>query len=390
MLKTKAEIQAWLDKMGVKNYTINNDLTVDVDEDVDIRKKKLTEIPVQFGIVKGDFDCYGNQLTTLKGAPKECKFFECHYNNLTTLEGAPKECRFFDCSNNQLTSLEFAPEKCVFFNCSNNQLTSLEGSPKECKKFNCSNNQLTSLEGSPKECKEAFHCSYNKLTSLEFAPKFSDNMVFFKCDNNKLTSLKGGPEKCGIEYDCSYNELTTLEFAPRDFVMEFRCQHNKLASLDGIPSFGDIWSDFPAKVEKIYKNGGNNTSSTQDIDILQFLKSKKLKVWETHWEKTESILAGYVVDIKKPDMSAFDNPFFYWSVCDYDEESAKYYGINRKNPPIKALSDEDVEDMFSEDNDLDANEALIKAIEAYPKRYVGYNNTIVESLKPTRLSKFRS
>jgi hypothetical protein len=175
--------------------------------------------------------------------------------------------------------------------------------------------------------------------------------------------------------------------------MEFKCQHNKLESLDGIPSFGEILSDFPGKIEKLYKNGSkpnkNNTVSTQDVDILQLLKSKKLKIWETHWEKTESILAGYVVDVKKPDMSAFDNPFFYWSVCDYDEESARDYGINRKNPPIKALSDEDVEDMFNEDNNLEANEALIKAIEAYPKRYVGYNNTIVESLKPTRLSKFR-
>lgn len=63
MLKTKAEIQAWLDKMGVENYIINNDLTVDVNGSVDLDRKGLIEIPVQFGIVTGNFYCNENDLT---------------------------------------------------------------------------------------------------------------------------------------------------------------------------------------------------------------------------------------------------------------------------------------------------------------------------------------
>ena len=44
--KTKEEIQNCLDKMGIKNYTINEDLNVDVKGNVDISQKGLTSIPL--------------------------------------------------------------------------------------------------------------------------------------------------------------------------------------------------------------------------------------------------------------------------------------------------------------------------------------------------------
>ena len=49
-----------------------------------------------------------------------------------------------------------------FFYCSDNQLTSLKGSPKEVGgSFYCSDNQLTSLEGCPKEVGGSFNCYDN-------------------------------------------------------------------------------------------------------------------------------------------------------------------------------------------------------------------------------------
>lgn len=57
ILKTKKEIQAWLDEMEIKNYTINDDLIVDVNGDVTLSFKKLKTIPVQFGVLKGNFNC---------------------------------------------------------------------------------------------------------------------------------------------------------------------------------------------------------------------------------------------------------------------------------------------------------------------------------------------
>ena len=69
MLQSKSEIAAWLDKYNIENYTINDDLTVDVAGNVDLYYNKLATIPIQFGKVTGWFDCSNNKLTSLEGCP---------------------------------------------------------------------------------------------------------------------------------------------------------------------------------------------------------------------------------------------------------------------------------------------------------------------------------
>lgn len=110
---TYEETKKWLDKMGVENYTINEDLTVDVDVNVDLRHKKLEKIPVKFGKVGGSFSCRNNQLTSLEGCPEKIVGdFGCSYNQLTSLEGIPKSVGGdFLCYENKLTSLVFAPKE---------------------------------------------------------------------------------------------------------------------------------------------------------------------------------------------------------------------------------------------------------------------------------------
>lgn len=183
-------IRGWLDEYGVKNYTINDDYTIDVNGYVNLVGRDLTEIPeyIQFGVVIGDFNCYNNQLTSLKGCPKEVRLgnFLCHHNQLTSLEGAPKEVgRFFQCSFNQLTSLEGAPENVGgSFYCNYNKLTTLKGAPKKVGgHFGCRNNQLISLKGAPRKTR-VFDCSYNQLSSLKGAPK---EVTGFVCGNNTTT-----------------------------------------------------------------------------------------------------------------------------------------------------------------------------------------------------------
>lgn len=65
---------------------------------------------------EGNFYCYNNKLTTLKGAPKEIGGnFYCYSNKLTTLEGAPKEIGGnFNCDSNKLTTLEQKPNRGTF------------------------------------------------------------------------------------------------------------------------------------------------------------------------------------------------------------------------------------------------------------------------------------
>ncbi|CAK1332462.1 Internalin-J precursor [Burkholderia pseudomallei] len=193
-LNTKEEIEQWLDKMEIKNYSINDDLTVDVDGSVDLFGRKLTDIPVQFNHVSMDFHCNNNQLASLRGAPQTVgKCFDCSENQLTSLEGCPQTVRgFFFCSNNQLTTLEGCPQ--------------IVG-----ESFSCSNNQLITLEGCPQIVGDNFSCSNNQLTSLEGAPKIVGGG--FYCLNNQLTSLEGVPQKLGGVFECRRNNVTLAEIA---------------------------------------------------------------------------------------------------------------------------------------------------------------------------------
>jgi hypothetical protein len=98
-------IKKWLDEMGVKNYIINNDMTIDANGAVDLDYKNLSSFPeyIRFNKVEGSFYCDNNNLTSLRGCPPVVKRgFYCSYNQLTSLEGCPSSVgRNFSCSNNE-------------------------------------------------------------------------------------------------------------------------------------------------------------------------------------------------------------------------------------------------------------------------------------------------
>lgn len=89
--KTRREVSIWLDDYGVEKYTINSDLTVDVDDSVDLDNERLKFLPVQFGKINGYFFIDDNGLKSLKGCPIEIKGeFSCSKNNIYNLDGFPK------------------------------------------------------------------------------------------------------------------------------------------------------------------------------------------------------------------------------------------------------------------------------------------------------------
>ena len=91
-------------KYDITNYTINPDGSIDVNGDVYINFD-ITEFPLRFNKVYGNFDCGYNNLTTLKGCPKWVGgYFSCVYNKLRDLEYSPDYVGgWFDCYDNQLT-----------------------------------------------------------------------------------------------------------------------------------------------------------------------------------------------------------------------------------------------------------------------------------------------
>lgn len=138
----------------IKNFTINDDYTVDVNGDVSISSKTITELPINFNKVTGDFDCIFNQLVNLNGSPKWIGGnFMCSHNKIISLKGGPEYVgRKYLCDCNNLITLEGCPD--VIYN-----------------DFNCSSNYINTLLYSPKEVKGEFDCSSNFISSMEFKPK---------------------------------------------------------------------------------------------------------------------------------------------------------------------------------------------------------------------------
>jgi hypothetical protein len=166
----QSEIDKICKKYNIQNYTINPDGSIDVNGHVLLGKQKLTELPLKFNIVSGDFYCYINNLTSLDGSPTYVGGnFNCYINNLTSLDGSPTYVGgIFYCPSNLLTSLEGCPNYVGgSFYCDYNKLTSLIGDSNYVGgDFYCSYNQLTSLMGCPKEVGGDFYCSYNPISPI--------------------------------------------------------------------------------------------------------------------------------------------------------------------------------------------------------------------------------
>jgi hypothetical protein len=101
----RQEVAEWLRKYNIRNYTINDDLTVDVDGIVDLKSKCLYRLPVQFGTVAASFTCAINYLTSLKNCPHTIGgSFYCSVNDIKSFQYCPKYVGgSFYCVNNSNT-----------------------------------------------------------------------------------------------------------------------------------------------------------------------------------------------------------------------------------------------------------------------------------------------
>jgi hypothetical protein len=109
--ESKRNIDSICQNYGIMNYTINPDGSIDVDGSVILSFELLTIIPLKFGTVTRDFDCYNNKLTSLEGSPKKVGGdFDCHNNQLTSLVGCPEIGGDLNCRRNQITDFRGVPE----------------------------------------------------------------------------------------------------------------------------------------------------------------------------------------------------------------------------------------------------------------------------------------
>ena len=138
---TRDEVIEVCKKYDIENYTINDDLSIDVAGGVNLAYKNLEHLPLKFNYVSGNFLCRINKLKSLEGCPR-------------TVNGS--------------------------FFCNDNELKTLEGSPQTIGgDFLCYENELKSFEGSPQTVGGGFYCADNELRDLEYFPEVdgSTNMI---------------------------------------------------------------------------------------------------------------------------------------------------------------------------------------------------------------------
>lgn len=185
-------------EMGV--FIIREDGMVDVMGDVKIFDADLQILPLQFGVVCGDFFCCSNGLTTLENAPYMVGGdFNCYGNKLKTLQYAPAEVGgFFCCHENELVDLNGCPQEIKGnFTCFLNELTTLVGGPTKVNgSYYANNNELVSLGGSPDTVGASFYVTANYITNLVGCPKEIGGTFAF---DNSVASLYMGNQDCKAE-----------------------------------------------------------------------------------------------------------------------------------------------------------------------------------------------
>lgn len=195
---TYSKINGWLKKFGIRDFRINGDFTINVDGDVDLSGKGISQIPsfIQFKYIAGNFDISNNDLKVLRGCPTECDSFNCSNNpGLRTLRGGPIIVDVYNCSNNNLTALTGSPNCCVQFVANNNpRLTSLKEGPKTIcgtdelggvyNVCNCGIEGIDGLVGCAK-IDGTFKCTGNpgKITKY-YAQKANVQAKSFVCDTD--------------------------------------------------------------------------------------------------------------------------------------------------------------------------------------------------------------
>lgn len=147
--KLEQEIRNICREFYIKNYSINEDGSVDVNGDVEIEEWEIEKLPLRFRNITGGFWINDNKLKSLKGCPK------------TVDED-------FSCAGNFLVSLVGGPESVGGdFYCNDGKLRSLEGSPRRIGgDFHCDNNRIVDFKGVPELIRYGFDCNHNPVNEI--------------------------------------------------------------------------------------------------------------------------------------------------------------------------------------------------------------------------------
>ena len=146
---TKEEVDKTCKEIGLKNYVVNDDMSVSCYSGVSLLNKKYTKLPVTFKEVHGSFNCGYGRLTTLEGCPQRVfGDFCCNSNQLRSLKGCPNKIGGgFYCADNQIQEIDVYPEMPddEVFDCSRNPIRSLDGISGNFERLDISSTDIRNL-----------------------------------------------------------------------------------------------------------------------------------------------------------------------------------------------------------------------------------------------------
>lgn len=317
---SKFNIIKFLEGFRIKKYKINDDLSVDILEPVeigmskvgiDLSNKNLIEIPVKFNSVIGDFRCSNNNLKNLKNCPNEIisGYLIADNNNLDTLEGATEifsklksevysiktygiyarnnnlkdlskwnlknsnSTIKIDASGNKITKIpdNFNFESVYGFILDDNEIKDISNIPgRILENSSFQNNKIENLP-----VYSSFKSKYfkgNPIKTVQIMSTYANSLDF---SNMGLSKIENLPRKILGSLDVSGNNLTSLEGFPTIIEGNFDCSNNHLTSLKGCPTV--IESSFlcshnklsnligaPKKINGIFDCSNNNITSLKD------------------------------------------------------------------------------------------------------------------------------
>jgi Leucine-rich repeat (LRR) protein len=220
---------------GIEGYTIHDDGTIDVDDDVDISSSGLEVLTVKFGVVHGEFNAGYNNLTSFIGFPTSVtRSLYCESNQIRHFKHCPSIIGGdFSMSENKINNFDDFPQMIggdIYLN--KNNFTKLDNMPEIAHgSLFLNSNYLTTLEGCPKEIGGGLSADHCQLTNLKGLPeKIGGGIIVYK---NQLTSLEGLPEVVNGTLNLAYNRIKTIEHLPKEVRDNLIMDENNITDLYG-------------------------------------------------------------------------------------------------------------------------------------------------------------
>lgn len=246
-LNDKKEISNWLNKYYIRNYVINDDCTVDVNGRVWLKLTQLTNIPVKFGKVTGDFSVRNNSLTSLLGCPDWVGGnFECARQEASMRDGS-------------IISME-----------------NLEHSPKEVKgNYECGGMDLYSLRGMTPNIGGNVQIIKSNIVTYFGIPKLLQRQTGdfggFDYPQGRYENIDYGIFFRDYWYDMTEEDATSVEYHVKIFIQNKSCMnmHDKCMHL----------YKYDYETLLIFAKHDNKILSYLDFSELNQEKAKELKLY---------------------------------------------------------------------------------------------------------------